>query len=113
MTRRSAPFAASLAVLACLIAAGPVLAARESPLRSFIAPPGQDDARPVPGSAPRISVERHPLPPPARLAILDVAGDVAFAVACSAAAAALIVPTAGKTGRVACADPFTVIAEQP
>jgi len=107
-----------LAALALLAAgAGPVLAAREAPLRSFTAPPGKDDGRPAPSSAPREAEEQRLLPPPGTPATDAMPADTVFALACSAADAALTVPNRTKPtkapAKVPCAEPFTVIVEQP
>jgi len=111
-----------LSVLALLAATGPALAAREAPLRSFTAPPGRDDGRPAPSSAPRGAVEQRLLPPPGSPVTGEVPADMVFALACSAADAALVAPNRTKASgtkpakplaKAPCAEPFTIIVEQP
>jgi hypothetical protein len=94
-------------------APGTVRAAPEAVLRSFTAPPGNDDGRPRPDKAPRVAVERRALPPPGAEALSGPGGDTKYALACSAAEAAAVSLTAVRQQNAGCPKPFIVIAEQP
>ena len=101
------------ALLAVVLLPGAVHAAPETGLRSFTAPPGNDDGRPRPDKAPRVGVERRALPPPGAEALSGPAGDTKFTLACSAAEAAATSLTAARQQNAGCPKPFIVIAEQP
>ena len=101
------------ALLAFAYLAGAVQAAPESGLRSFTAPPGNDDGRPRPDKAPRTGVEQRALPPPGAEVLSGPAGDTKFALACSAAEAAALSLTVTRPPNAGCPKPFIVIAEQP
>lgn len=102
------------ALMALVLLPGAVQAAPEAGLRSFTAPPGNDDGRPRPDKAPRVAVERRTLPPPGAEALSGPGGDTKYALACSAAEAAAIGLTAPRPQQNAgCPKPFIVIAEQP
>ncbi len=98
---------------AALLLPGAVQAAPEAGLRSFTAPPGNDDGRPRPDKAPRVAVERRALPPPGAEALSGPGGDTKYALACSAAEAAAVSLTAVRQQNAGCPKPFIVIAEQP
>ena len=99
---------------AALLLPGAVRAASDAGLRSFTAPPGNDDGRPRPDKAPRVAVERRALPPPGAEALSGPGGDTKYALACSAAEAATIGMAAPRPNQNAgCPKPFIVIAEQP
>jgi hypothetical protein len=99
---------------AALLLPGAVQAAPEAGLRSFTAPPGNDDSRPRPDKAPRVAVEQRALPPPGAEALSGPGGDTKYALACSAAEAAAIGMAAPRPNQNAgCPKPFIVIAEQP
>jgi hypothetical protein len=105
-----------IAVAALMVAVflpGVVWAAPETGLRSFTAPPGNDDGRPRPDKAPRVAVERRALPPPGAEALSGPAGDTKFTLACSAAEAAATSLTAARQQNAGCPKPFIVTAEQP
>jgi hypothetical protein len=99
----------TLAALLALAAAEGLAADR--PLREFTMPPARMDGDPVPKAAPRARIE-------AALPGASGAEDQQFALACTAAEAALT-EVAGPGGgsrnaRPRCAgEPFTVLAEQP
>jgi hypothetical protein len=101
------------ALIAAVLLPGAVHAAPEAGLRSFTAPPGNDDGRPRPDKAPRVGVERRALPPPGAEALSGPAGDTKFTLACSAAEAAATSLTAARQQNAGCPKPFIVIAEQP
>jgi hypothetical protein len=101
------------ALMAVTLLPGAVHAAPEAGLRSFTAPPGNDDGRPRPDKAPLVGVERRALPPPGAEALSGPAGDTKFTLACSAAEAAATSLTAARQQNPACPKPFIVIAEQP
>jgi hypothetical protein len=101
------------ALLAVVLLPGAVHAAPETGLRSFTAPPGNDDGRPRPDKAPRVGVERRALPPPGAEALSGPAGDTRFTLACSAAEAAATSLTTVRQQNAGCPKPFIVIAEQP
>lgn len=105
----------SFAVLmaAALLLPGAVRAAPEAGLRSFTAPPGNDDGRPRPDKAPRVAVEQRALPPPGAEALSGPGGDTKYALACSAAEAAAVSLNAVRQQSAGCPKPFIVIAEQP
>ena len=73
---------------AALLLPGAVRAASDAGLRSFTAPPGNDDGRPRPDKAPRVAVERRALPPLGAEALSGPGGETRYALACSAAEAA-------------------------
>jgi hypothetical protein len=101
------------ALMAAVLLPGAVHAAPETGLRSFTAPPGNDDGRPRPDKAPRLGVERRALPPPGAEALSGPAGDTKFTLACSAAEAAATSLTMARQQNAGCPKPFIVIAEQP
>ena len=101
------------ALLAVVLLPGAVHAAPETGLRSFTAPPGNDDGRPRPDKAPWVGVERRALPPPGAEALSSPAGDTRFTLACSAAEAAATSLTTVRQQNARCPKPFIVIAEQP
>ena len=101
------------ALLAVVLLPGAVHAAPETGLRSFTAPPGNDDGRPRPDKAPWVGVERRALPPPGAEVLSSPAGDTRFTLACSAAEAATTSLTIVRQQNAACPKPFIVIAEQP
>jgi hypothetical protein len=101
------------ALLAVMLLPGAVHAAPETGLRSFTAPPGNDDGRPRPDKAPWVGVERRALPPPGAEALSSLAGDTRFTLACSAAEAAATSLTTVRQQNAGCPKPFIVIAEQP
>jgi len=101
------------ALLAVVLLPGAVHAAPETGLRSFTAPPGNDDGRPRPDKAPWVGVERRALPPPGAEALFGPAGDTRFTLACSAAEAAATSLTTVRQQNAGCPKPFIVIAEQP
>jgi hypothetical protein len=101
------------ALLAVALLPGAVHAAPETGLRSFTAPPGNDDGRPRPDKAPWVGVERRALPPPGAEALSSPTGDTRFTLACSAAGAAATSLTSVRQQSPACPKPFIVIAEQP
>lgn len=99
---------------AALLLPGAVQASPEKGLRSFTAPPGNDDGRPRPDKAPRVAVEQRALPPPGAEALSGPGGDTKYALACSAAEAAAIgLTTPRPQHNAGCPKPFIVIAEQP
>jgi hypothetical protein len=101
------------ALLAVVLLPGAVHAAPETGLRSFTAPPGNDDGRPRPDKAPWVGVERRALPPPGAEALSGPGGDTKFTLACSAAEAAATSLTTVRQQNAGCPKPFIVIAEQP
>ena len=99
---------------AALLLPGAVRAASDAGLRSFTAPPGNDDGRPRPDKAPRVAVEQRALPPPGAEALSGPGGATKYALACSAAEAAATGMAASRPQQSAgCPKPFIVIAEQP